>query len=158
MASNGPATRYPYRRAKFGSLAFAMKNRHFGGECSWILAGKARKRGKFWMFACVPNPGKLQVPGNKAQTNCQIVPVLPMYRYPVYYGIPYASWGPIFWPFLRSSARDPTTKAARGTVAIRGTFGNSKGPWFLSGGRGGPFSVRGHRFPLRGDFGWFLGL
>ena len=39
------------RRAKpgrFGSLAFAMKNRHFGGECSWILAGKARKCGRFW--------------------------------------------------------------------------------------------------------------
>ena len=43
---------------RFGSLAFAMKNRHFRGECSWILEGKARKRGKFWVFACVPNTGK----------------------------------------------------------------------------------------------------
>ena len=38
------------RRAKpgrFGSLAFAMKNRQFGGEC--------------WVFACVPNPGKQSI-------------------------------------------------------------------------------------------------
>ena len=64
-----------------------MKNRHFGEECSWILAGKARKCGRFWVFACVPNPGKqsiwrqcvLQVLGNKARKNCQIVPALPMY-------------------------------------------------------------------------------
>ena len=46
---------------RFGSLAFAMKNRHFGGECSWILAGKARKCGRFWVFACVPNPGKQSI-------------------------------------------------------------------------------------------------
>ena len=38
-----------------------MKNRHFGGECSWILAGKARKCGRFWVFACVPNPGKQSI-------------------------------------------------------------------------------------------------
>ena len=52
------------RRAKtgrFGSLAFAMKNRHFGGECSWILAGKERKCGRFWVFACVPNPGQQSI-------------------------------------------------------------------------------------------------
>ena len=42
-------------------LAFVMKNRHFGGECSWVLAGKARRCGKFWVFACVPNPGKLSI-------------------------------------------------------------------------------------------------
>ena len=39
---------------RFGSFAFAMKNRHFG---SW----RARKRGKFWVFACVPNPGKQSI-------------------------------------------------------------------------------------------------
>ena len=53
-----------YPRAKpgrFGSLAFAMKNRHIGGQCSCILAGKARKCGKFWVFACVPNPGKQSI-------------------------------------------------------------------------------------------------
>ena len=33
--------------------------------------------------------------------------------------ISYASWGPIFWPFLRNSARDLTIKAVRGTVAIK---------------------------------------
>ena len=52
------------RRAKpgrFGSLAFAMKNRHFGGHCSWIIAGKVRKCGRFWVFACVPNPGKRSI-------------------------------------------------------------------------------------------------
>ena len=52
------------RRAKpgrFGSLAFAMKNRHFGGECSWMRAGEARKCVKFWVFACVPNPGKQSI-------------------------------------------------------------------------------------------------
>ena len=46
---------------RFGSFAFAMKNRHFGGECSWVLAGKARRCGKFWVFACVPNPGKQSI-------------------------------------------------------------------------------------------------
>ena len=46
---------------RFGSLVFAMKNRHFGGECSWILAGKARKCGRFWVFGCVPSPGKQSI-------------------------------------------------------------------------------------------------
>ena len=32
----------------------------------------------------------------------------------------YASWGPIFWPFLRRTARALTIKAVRGTVAIGG--------------------------------------
>ena len=54
-----------YPRAKpgrSGSLASAIKNRHFGGERSWILAVKARKCGKFWVFAaCVPNPGKQSI-------------------------------------------------------------------------------------------------
>ena len=52
------------RRAKpgrFGSLAFAMKNTHFGRHCSWILGGKALKCGIFWVFACVPNPGKQSI-------------------------------------------------------------------------------------------------
>ena len=60
----GTFRRPPCRRAKpgrFGSLAFAMKNRHFGGECSWILARKARKCGRLWVFACVPNPGKQSI-------------------------------------------------------------------------------------------------
>ena len=53
----------PYKGGggRFGSSAFAMKNRHFGGECSWILAVKARKCGRFWVFACVPNPGKQSI-------------------------------------------------------------------------------------------------
>ena len=54
----------PCRRAKpgrFGSFSFAMKSRHFGGECSWTLAGKARKYGRFWVFACFPNPGKQSI-------------------------------------------------------------------------------------------------
>ena len=38
-----------------------MKNRHFGGHCSWILAGQARKCGRFWVFARVPNPGKQSI-------------------------------------------------------------------------------------------------
>ena len=36
----------------------------------------------------------------------------------------YASWGLIFWPFLRRSVRAPTSKAVRGTVAIKGIFDN----------------------------------
>ena len=37
----------------------------------------------------------------------------------------YASWGPIFWPFLRSPVlRAPTIQAAKGTVAIEGIFDN----------------------------------
>ena len=39
----------------------------------------------------------------------------------------YASWAPIFWPFLKSSARALTIKAVRGTVAIKGICGNSLG-------------------------------
>ena len=50
----------------------------------------------------------------------------------------YASWGPILWPFLRSSARDLTIEAVRGI----------KGPWFLL--RGCPFPLRGHWFPYGG--------
>ena len=46
---------------RFGSLGLAKKNRHFGGVCSWMLAGKARKCGRFWVFACVPNPGKQSI-------------------------------------------------------------------------------------------------
>ena len=34
------------------------------------------------------------------------------------------TWGPKFWPFLRSSARAPTIKVVRGTVAIKGVFDN----------------------------------
>ena len=83
------------RRAKpgrFGSSAFAIKNRHFGGECSWILAGKARKCGRFWVFACVPNPGKQSIwrqcppnarkqstkklPNRPGSTHVQILPPL----------------------------------------------------------------------------------
>ena len=36
----------------------------------------------------------------------------------------YASWGPEFWPFLRSSARALTIKAVRGAVATNGVFDN----------------------------------
>ena len=51
----------PLLPARFGSLAFAIKNRHFRGECSRILARTARKYSKFWVFACVPNPGKQSI-------------------------------------------------------------------------------------------------
>ena len=47
----------------------------------------------------------------------------------------YASWGPVFWPFLRSSARAPTIKAVRGTVAMKGVLDNY------------PFPSQSHRFP-----------
>ena len=57
----------------------------------------------------------------------------------------YVSWDSIFWPFHRRSARAPTIKAVRGTVAIKGIFDS---PFPL---RGGPFLLRGHRFPLWGD-------
>ena len=60
----------------------------------------------------------------------------------------YASWGPIFWPFLSRSARAPTMKAVRGTIAIKGVFDNKKGPRFLLWGF--PFPLRGHRFPCEG--------
>ena len=43
---------------------------------------------------------------------------------PAKHYIRYASWGPILWPFLRSSARALAIKAVRGTVAIKGNFGN----------------------------------
>ena len=42
----------------------------------------------------------------------------------------YASWGPIFWPFLRSSAREPKIKAVRGSVAIKGIFDACSGEFF----------------------------
>ena len=47
-----------------------MKNRHFGRECSCILAGKARKCGRFWVFARVPNPGK-QSTWKTVSSKCQ---------------------------------------------------------------------------------------
>ena len=39
----------------------------------------------------------------------------------------YASWGPIFWPFFRRSARAPTTKIVREIVAIKRVFDNWMG-------------------------------
>ena len=60
----------------------------------------------------------------------------------------YGSWGPIFSPFLRRSARAPTIKTIRGTMAIKGIFDNSKGRPFPS--RGPPFPSRGPLFPSRG--------
>ena len=76
------------RRAKpgrFGSFAFAMKHRHF----SWILAGKARKCGRFWVFVCVcvsqTKPGKQSIwrqcpPSARKQSTKRMPngPVLPM--------------------------------------------------------------------------------
>ena len=73
------------KTGRFGSLAFAMKNRHSGGESSRILAGKARTCGRFWTFVRVSQivvnnvsaDSALQALGNKAEKKCQIVP-LPM--------------------------------------------------------------------------------
>ena len=50
-------------------------------------------------------------------------------------------------PFLRSSARVPAIKAARGTVAIRGVFENESSLRCLLQGGGGPFPLRGIRSP-----------
>ena len=46
----------------------------------------------------------------------------------------------MFWPFLRSSTRAPTTKAIGETIAIKGVFENQKGR---------PFPLR-ERVPLTG--------
>ena len=76
--------------------------------------------------------------------------------------IDYARWGPIFWPFLRSSARDPTIEAARGTVAIKGVFDNQKGLGSCYRGGGtvplaGPLvPLRGDPFPLQASFNCFI--
>ena len=51
--------------------------------------------------------------------------------------IDYASWAPIFWPFLRSSGRAPTIKAVRGTVAGKGVFDDKKKGAVRSPYRGG---------------------
>ena len=73
-------------RLNFGSLAFAMRNRHFGKECSWILAGKHENvadSGCLRVSQILVNKASgdsvLQVLGNNTRKNCQIVPVLPMY-------------------------------------------------------------------------------
>ena len=70
---------------RFGSLAFAMKNRHFGGECSWTLAGKARKCGKFWVLACVLNPGKQsiwrQCPLSAGKQSTEKIPNRPVFAH-----------------------------------------------------------------------------
>ena len=50
--------------------------------------------------------------------------VLPSQQEKIHTRILYASWGPILWPSLRSSARAPTIKAVRRTVAIKGVFNN----------------------------------
>ena len=60
IKAKGPCRRRA-KAGRFGSLAFTIENRHFGGECSCILAGKARKCDRFWMFARVPNPGKQSI-------------------------------------------------------------------------------------------------
>ena len=106
------------KRGRFGSLAFAMKNRHFGGESSRILAGKARECGKFWMFACVPNPSKQsiwrQCPQSARETkhkkNCQIVPVLRMYKGRVVSKkSPFDSKAPFSWNTGKWEFFDPET-------------------------------------------------
>ena len=69
---------------RFGSLTFAMTSSHFGGVSSRALAGKARECGRFWVFACVPNPGKQSIwrqcpPSARKQStkNAQIIPFYP---------------------------------------------------------------------------------
>ena len=70
---------------RFGSLAFAMKNRHFGGENSRILAGKARKCGRFWVLACVQNPSKQsiwrQCPPSAGKQNTKKMPNRPVFAH-----------------------------------------------------------------------------
>ena len=61
---------------------------------------------------------------------------------------PYASWGPMFWPFLRSPARAPTIRAVRATVAIKNIFDNSRGSRFLL--RWGSVLLTGPSVPLTG--------
>ena len=72
---------------RFWQSRVSMRNWHFGGESSQILAGKARKCGRFWVFACVPNPGKQSLwrqcpPSARKQSTDKMPhrPVLPMYR------------------------------------------------------------------------------
>ena len=86
-----PLTGRAGRRAKpgrFGSLALALKNWHFGGDCSRKQTGKPDENvtdsGCLRVSRLLVNKASgdsgLQVLGNKAQTNSQIVPVLPVYR------------------------------------------------------------------------------
>ena len=70
---------------RFGSLAFAMKNRHLGGENSRILAGKhenVAESGCLRVSQILVNKASgnsvLQVLDIKSQKS-QIVPLLPMY-------------------------------------------------------------------------------
>ena len=48
---------------RFGSLALAWNEKEvfWGRESSRIPAGKARKCGRLWVFACVPNPGEQSI-------------------------------------------------------------------------------------------------
>ena len=89
----------PCRRATGTIWQFSVchaKKRHFRGECSWIPVGKARKCGRF--SGCLrasqilvnkaSGDSVLQVLGNKARKNCQIVPALPTYIPP----FPHCNW------------------------------------------------------------------
>ena len=73
--------------------------------------------------------------------------------------MPSASWGPTFWPSLRSSARDTTIKAIRGTVAIKGIFDNRASVPVTRGSV--PLTaplvpLMGDPFPLRASFNCFV--
>ena len=57
----GRVYRYKGKPGTIWQFSVCHENRHFGGECSRILAGKARKCGNLWVFACVPNPGKQNI-------------------------------------------------------------------------------------------------
>ena len=120
---------------RFGSLAFAMKNRHFGGECSRILAGKARNCGGFWVFACVQNPGKQRIwrqcpPSARKQSTKKLpnrpgfthVHQTPYIRLPLRVSNPLlnlgdlAAWGEAKHDKFREELRDSITDTTRGTT------------------------------------------
>ena len=68
----------------------------------------------------------------------------------------YASWGPIFWPFLRRSARAPKTEAVRGTVAIKGVSTIERAVRSSYGE--GPFPLQGPSVPLTGPSVSLMGV
>ena len=116
-----------------------------GGISHWASKVLPRKRGSSYQKGALTKMSSSGIIFGLLQKS--LVSARGVYRMKLLRIIHYVSWGPICWPFLRSPARAPTTKAVRGSVAIQGFFDNKKGPSVPVTG-GGSVPLTGPSFPL----------